>query len=109
MKINVTYSLIEVLDALNKASDKLNDKVEEMKSAGMYSIDFHRYVIENALTESPYARITFTGRDTEGHIVGYMETTPWRDSVKKNVKVVEHWDVIIANDDYSKIVIHPVV
>lgn len=106
MKMNVTYSLVEVLETLNKASDHLAEKVAEMKRDGMFSIDFHRFEIEGALTSSPYARVTFTGRDTSGNITGYMETSAYSDSVKTNVKVVEHWDVIVANDDYSKITVH---
>ena len=107
MKMNVTYPLVDVLDALSKASWKFSDKVAEMKREGMYSIDCRRLEIENALTDSIFARVTFTRRDTEGNIVGYMETTPWRDSIKTNVKVVEHWDVLVANDDYSHIDIIP--
>ena len=107
MKMNVTYPIAEVLDALNKANDHLAEKVAEMKRDGMYSIDMHRYVIENALTDSPFARITFTGRDTAGNVVGYMETSPWRDGIKTTVKVVEHWDVLVANDDYSNITVRP--
>ena len=108
MKLNTTYPLDDVLNALNKVSDKLNDAVEEMKREGKYSTDITRYVIEGTLTSSPYARVTFTGKDTHGDIVGYMETTPWRDSVKVNVKVRKLHEVLIANDDYSNITIKEV-
>lgn len=103
MTLHTTYPLEDVLDSLSKASDNLYALVEEMKREGKYSIDFNRYVIENALTDSPYARVTFTGRNSAGDIVGYMETTPWRDSVKVNVKVRAIHQVLIANEDYSNI------
>ena len=105
MKFNTTYPLDDVLGALVKASDNLYEAVEEMKREGKYSIDFTRYAIEGALTNSPFARVTFTGRNTAGDIVGYMEHTPWKDSVKTNVKVRKLHEVLIANDDYSNITV----
>lgn len=108
MKLHTTYPLADVLDSLSKASDNLSALVEEMKREGKYSIDLNRYVIENALTTSPYARVTFTGKNAAGDIVGYMETTPWSDSVKVNVKVRAVHEVLIANDDYSNITIKEV-
>ena len=71
MTLHTTYPLADVLDSLSKASDNLYALVEEMKREGKYSIDCNRYVIDNALTTSPYARVTFTGKNAAGDIVGY--------------------------------------
>jgi len=55
MRLNTTYLLSEVLDALTKASDNIYDKVEEMKRAGIDRINFTTYDGEGLLSTSPFA------------------------------------------------------
>lgn len=104
MKLNQTYPLTHLLDALNAASDRLIDVVASMKKDGDLSRDFTRFEPEGMLTTSPYARVTLTTKVSDYRWEGYMETSAWADGPRTPVAVVRN-DMVAVSDDknYSNI------
>lgn len=102
MKMNKTYPLKEMLEALSNASDNVQSCAERLKQSGLHECDFVHYETEGILTTSLYARVTLTNMEGETRWTGYMETGANNDMWKIPVAVVKVTDTLKANDDYTK-------
>lgn len=103
MKLNTTYPLTQLLDALTKASGNLYKAVEGMKQTKAHSGSFITYDSEGMLSTSPYARVTLTRQTSPDRWEGYMEETVHQDGPKTPCAVVRHYNTVVANEDYSNI------
>lgn len=103
MKLNTTYPLNQLLDAVSKASDNLYKAVEDMKQTNTHSRSFTTFEPEGMLTTSPYARVTLTRQTSPDRWEGYMEETVHQDGPKTPCAVVRHYNTVVANEDYSNI------
>lgn len=101
MKMNKTYSLMEMLEALSSISDTVQSCAERLKESGMHECDYVHYEPEGMLTTSPYARVTLTTRESATRWTGYMETSPRAGMWRIPVAVVKRTEVLKANDDYT--------
>ena len=106
MKLNQTYRLEEVFAALDQASDNIYRVIEDMKASQEYSRAITQFSTSGMLTQSHYARVTFTHQETDRNgndvVVGYMETSLFPDGPRTEVKVTMHYDMIAANDDWTE-------
>lgn len=102
MKLNRTYSLVDMLNALTAASDNTQELAEQMKAEGRHMRTFIVFEAENMLSTSEHARVTLTRKEGEDRWVGYMETTAYRDGERTSVAVNRREYVLVANDDFSK-------
>lgn len=104
MKLNKTYPLTEVLDALSAASAKLHDVVAVMRDNGELSRAYTVYGAEGMLTSSQFARVTLTRKVNEYRWEGYMETSAVKDGPRVPVAVVRS-DMVVFSEDrsYSKL------
>lgn len=98
MRLNKTYRLTDLLDAVSAASDKLSDVVSQMREAGELSRDFTTFDPEGMLTTSPYARVTLTTKVSDHRWEGYMETSMCTDGPRVLVAVVRN-DMVAVSDD----------
>ena len=103
MKLNTTYPLNQLLDAVSKASENIFTLVEEMKKEHTTSRAFISFSTEGMLTTSPYARVTLTRQTSPDRWEGYMEETVHQDGPKTPCAVVRHYNTVVANEDYSNI------
>ena len=97
MRLNQTYPLAEMLDALTAASDNTRKIAEQLK-AEVFSV----FETENMLSVSPHARVTLTRRESENRWTGYMETGAYADGPKTPVAVNRCEYTLVANDDFTK-------
>lgn len=102
MKLNQTYPLVDLLDALTAASDSTRELAEQLKAKGQHTMAFTVYEAENMLSTSRFARVTLTRRDGNNRWIGYMETTAHRDGERVPVAVNRREYVLAANDDFSR-------
>ncbi len=102
MKLNKTYPLEEMLNALTRASDNTAELAKQLQAEGRYMRVYTVYEAENMLSVSPHARVTLTRQETENRWVGYMETSAYRDGVKTPVAVNRKEYVLTANDNWTK-------
>lgn len=79
MKLNTTYPLNQLLDAVSKASENIFTLVEEMKKEHTTSRAFISFSTEGMLTTSPYSRVTLTRQTSPDRWEGFMETTIHKD------------------------------
>lgn len=102
MKLNQTYPLKDLLNALTAASDNTRELAEQLKAEGRHLAAFTVYEAENMLSTSQFARVTLTHRDGNNRWTGYMETTAHRDGARVSVAVNRREYVMAANDDFSQ-------
>lgn len=102
MKLNQTYPLMDLLDALNAASDNTRELAKQLKAEGRHMTAFTAYEAENMLSVSPHARVTLTRKESEDRWAGYMETSAYRDGERVPVAVNRKEYVLTANDDFSR-------
>lgn len=102
MKLNKTYSLRTMLDALTAASDNTKELAEQLKSEGRYSQVFTVYEPEGMLSTSPFARVTLTHKVSDTRWEGYMETVMKEDGPKTLVAVNRSKYTLIANEDFTQ-------
>ena len=57
MKLNQTYPLMDLLDALTAASDNTRELAKQLKAEGRHMTVFTVYEAENMLSVSPHARV----------------------------------------------------
>ena len=102
MRLNQTYPLTEMLDALTSASDNAREIAEQLKAADRHMQVFTVFEAENMLSVSPHARVTLTRRESENRWTGYMETGAYADGPKTPVAVNRREYTLVANDDFTK-------
>lgn len=102
MRLNQTYPLTEMLDALTAASDNTRKIAEQLKAEGRHMQVFTVFEAENMLSMSPHARVTLTRRESENRWTGYMETGAYTDGPKTPVAVNRCEYTLVANDDFTK-------
>ena len=102
MRLNQTYPLAEMLDALTAASDNTRKIAEQLKAEGRHMQVFTVFEAENMLSMSPHARVTLTRRESENRWTGYMETGAYADCPKTPVAVNRCEYTLVANDDFTK-------
>ena len=102
MRLNQTYPLTEMLDALTAASDNTRELAEQLKAEGRHMQVFTVFEAENMLSVSPHARVTLTRRESENRWTGYMETSAYADGEKIPVAVNRSEYTLVANDDFTK-------
>ena len=102
MKLNQTYPLMDLLDALNAASDNTRELAKQLKAEGRHMTAFTVYEAENMLSVSLHARVTLTRKESEDRWAGYMETSAYRDGERVPVAVNRKEYVLTANDDFSR-------
>ena len=103
MKLNTTYPLTQLLDAVSKASDNLYKAIEEMKQTNTHSRSFTTFDPEGMLTTSSFARVTLTHQTSPDRWEGYMETTALRDGPRIPCAVVRHHRIVLTNEDYTQV------
>lgn len=101
MKLNKTYPLRDMLNALSAASANAQDTAIAMKADGVLVRSFVVFEAENMLSTSPYARVTLTRKVSADRWEGYMETCAFNDGAKTPVAVNRREYVLRANSDYS--------
>ena len=99
MKLNQTYPLMDLLDALTAASDNTRELAKRLKAEGRH---ITVYEAENMLSVSPHARVTLTRKESDDRWAGYMETSAYRDGERVPVAVNRKEYVLTANDDFSR-------
>ena len=79
MKLNQTYPLMDLLDALTAASDNTRELAKQLKAEGRHMTVFTVYEAENMLSVSPHAAgpATWKRRHTET-----VSEFPWLSTVK---------------------------
>lgn len=102
MKLNQTYQLRDMLDALTAASDNTRELAKRLKSEGRHMTVFTVYEAENMLSVSPCARVTLTHKESDGRWAGYMETSAYRDGERIPVAVNRKEYALVANEDFSR-------
>ncbi len=65
MKLNRTYPLVDMLNALTAASDNTQELAEQMKAEGRHMRTFVVFEAENMLSTSEHARVTLTRKEGE--------------------------------------------
>ena len=105
MKLNKTYSLRTMLDALIAASDDTKKLVEQLKSEGRHSQVFTVYEPEGMLSTSPFSRVTLTHKVSDTRWEGYMETIMKEDGPKTPVAVNRSEYTLVANEDFTQFTI----
>lgn len=105
MKLNKTYSLRTMLDALTAASDNTKKLAEQLKSEGRHSQVFTIYEPEGMLSTSPFARVTLTCKVSDTRWEGYMETIMKEDGPKTPVAVNRSEYTLVANEDFTQFTI----
>ena len=65
MKLNQTYPLMDLLDALTAASDNTRELAKQLKAEGRHMTAFTVYEAENMLSVSPHARVTLTRKESD--------------------------------------------
>lgn len=101
MKLNTTYPLAEMLDALTAASDNTRKIAEQLKAEGRHMQVFTVFEAENMLSVSPHARVTLTRRESENRWTGYMETGVYANGPKTPVAVNRREYALVANDNFT--------
>lgn len=102
MRLNQTYLLTEMLDALTAASSSTRKIAEQLKAEGRHMQVFTVFEAENMLSTSPYARVTLTRRENENRWTGYMETSAYANGEKTPVAVNRRAYTLTANEDFTK-------
>lgn len=102
MKLNRTYPLTEMLDALTAASDNPREIAKQLYAEGRHMQNYTVYEAESMLSVSPHARVTLTRRESENRWTGYMETSAYADGPKIPVAVSRREYTLVASDDWSK-------
>lgn len=102
MRLNQTYPLVEMLDALTTASDNTREIAEQLKAEGRHTQVFTVFEAENMLSTSLHARVTLTCRESENRWTGYMETGVYVDGPKIPIAVNRREYTLVANDDFTK-------
>ena len=102
MKLNQTYPLVDLLDALTAASDNTRELAKQLKAEGRHMTVFTVYEAENMLSVSPHARVTLTRKESEDRWAGYMGMSAYRDGERVPVAVNRKEYVLTANDDFSR-------
>lgn len=102
MRLNQTYPLVEMLDALATASDSTREIAEQLKAEGRHAQVFTVFETENMLSTSLHARVTLTRQESENRWTGYMETGVYVDEPKTPVAVNRREYTLVANDDFTK-------
>ena len=102
MKLNKTYSLRTMLDALTSTSDNTKKLAEQLKAEGRHSQIFTVYEPEGMLSTSPFARVTLTHRVSDTRWEGYMETVAKENGPKTPVAVNRSKYTLIANEDFTQ-------
>ena len=74
MKLNQTYPLMDLLDALTAASDNTRELAKQLKAEGRHMTVFTVYEAENMLSVSPHARVTLTRKESEDRWSGFGST-----------------------------------
>lgn len=105
MKLNKTYSLRTMLDALTAASDDTKKLVEQLKVEGRHSQVFTVYEPEGMLSTSPFARVTLTHKVGDTRWEGYMETVMKEYGPKTPVAVNRREYTLIVNKDFTQFTI----
>lgn len=105
MKLNKTYNLRTMLDALTSASDDTKKLAEQLKAEGRHSQVFTVYEPEGMLSTSPFARVTLTHKVSDTRWEGYMETIMKENSPKTPVAVNRSKYTLIANEDFTQFTI----
>jgi len=105
MKLNKTYNLRTMLDALIAASDDIKKLAEQLKSQGRHSQVFMVYEPEGMLSTSPFARVTLTHKVSDARWEGYMETLMQENGPRTLVAVNRSEYTLIANDDFTQFTI----
>lgn len=90
MKLNQTYPLMDLLDALTAASNNTRELAKQLKAEGRHMTVFTVYEAENMLSVSPHARVTLTRKESEDRWLAtwkrqHIETAsafPWLSTVK---------------------------
>lgn len=102
MRLNLTYPLAEMLNALATASDNTREIAEQLKAEGRHMQVFTVFEAENMLSMSPHARVTLTRQESKNRWTGYMETSAYADGPKTPVAVNRSEYTLMVNDDFSK-------
>lgn len=102
MRLNQTYPLVEMLDALTAASDHARKIAEQLKAEGRHTQVFTVFEAENMSSMSPHARVTLTRQESENRWTGYMETSAYADGPKTPVAVNRREYTLMANDAFTK-------
>lgn len=105
MKLNKTYSLRTLLDALTSASDDIKKLAEQLKAEGRHSQVFTVYEPEGMLSTSPFARVTLTHKVSDTRWEGYMETIMKENGSKTPVAVNRSKYNLVANEDFTQFTI----
>lgn len=101
MKLNRTYSLLEMLSALTAASANSCDVAKAMQTEGVTSSSFIVFEAENMLSTSPHARVTLTRKVSADRWEGYMETGAYHGMERTPVAVNRCEYVLKANADFT--------
>lgn len=105
MKLNTTYPLSQLLNAVSKASENIFTLVEEMKETKTTSRSYITFSTEGMLTTSPYARVTLNRQTSPDRWEGFMETTINKDGPRTPCAVVRNHNVLVTNEDYTQVTI----
>lgn len=101
MKLNTSYPLVELLNALAAASDTPREIAAQLKTEGLHKCVFTVFEAENMLSVSPHARVTLTCRESENRWTGYMETSAYADGEKTPVAVNRREYTLVASEDFT--------
>ena len=101
MKLNTTYPLEAVLDAITKASDNHFKVADELRKSKNYMMPITQFTSQGMLTTSAFARVTFTHKEGDNKFCGYMETN-LADGPRTPVSVTRHDRCVAANDDWTE-------
>ena len=102
MKLNQTYPLMDLLDALTAASDNTRELAKQLKAEGRHMTVFTVYEAENMLSVSPHARVTLTRKESDDRWAGYMETSAYRDGERVPVAVNRKEYVLTATGSFRR-------
>ena len=105
MKLNTTYPLKQLIEAVYNASENTYTVLESMKRENITSCAFISFSTEGMLSSSPYARVTLTHQTSPDRWEGYMETTANIDGPRTPCAVVRNHNMLVANQDYTQVTI----
>lgn len=105
MKLNTTYPLKQLLEAVSNASESIFTLVEEMKKNHTTSRAYITFSTEGMLTTSPYARVTLTRQVSPDRWEGFIETAINKDGPRMPCAVVRNHNVLVTNEDYTQVTI----
>ena len=105
MRLNETYRLVDMLNALIAASDNTKELAKQMRVESQYVKRFTVYNPEGMLSTSPYARVTLTRKVSDTRWEGYMETSMYKDGPKNPVAVNCEKYTLVANSDFTQFTI----